>query len=465
MTRPRGLPTDAHVAVVGLGFGDEGKGATVDWLCATRPVSLVVRHNGGAQAAHNVVATEPGGPRHHCFHQFGSGTLAGVPTWLGPQVLVEPIALAAEAEALARHTRGSWGDPLDSLTVHPAARVTTPIHAAANRTREDRRGRRRHGSCGLGVGETVWQDLAHQRGARAGESVESLEVPADATTPALRAADCRDRAQLVRRLDGLARFYEPLLRGSAHGHPSVHELAVLYEEFGAAVRQADASHLAAAATRGPVVVEGAQGALLDEWFGFHPHTTWSTTTAQPARALLAAVGAAPPVVLGVTRAYHTRHGAGPFVSEEPALAGLLPESHNGTGDYQGHWRVGHLDLVALRYGAALVRPDAIALTHLDALSRLGPALHVVDRYAGMRQLPVPSERDLAQQARLTHQLLRTRPVTRPAQVEEIVGLVEQACGASVFVTSAGPDRADRVELRSSAAGPAGTHCGSSRRSA
>jgi adenylosuccinate synthase len=346
--------------------------------------------------------------------------------------------------------------------------VTTAIHVAANRTREDRRGAGGHGSCGLGVGETVWHDLAHQRGARAGERVENLIAPADVTTPALRVADCRDRARLVRRLDGLARSYAPLLRGSPHGHPTVAELAVLYEEFAAAVAQADERHLAAATTRGPVVFEGAQGALLDEWFGFHPHTTWSTTTAEPARRLLAAVGAAPPVVLGVTRAYHTRHGAGPFVAEQPALADALPEVHNGAGDYQGGWRVGHLDLVALRYGAALVRPDAVALTHLDAVDRLGPALQVVDGYRlGRRRtgqlgrrithrLPVPARPDLARQGRLTARLFGATPVTRRVSADGLIRLVEEACGAAVLVTADGPTRADRVGSWSAhgGAGPA-----------
>lgn len=456
-----GPPSDTHVgthiAVVGLGFGDEGKGATVDWLSATREVALVVRYNGGAQAAHNVVGggrpTAP--PRHHCFRQFGSGTLAGVPTWLGPQVLVEPIALAAEAEALEGL---GVADPFSALAIHPAARVTTPIHVAANRAREDRRGRHRHGSCGLGIGETVWQDLAHQRGARAGQLVENLSAPSDATTPALRVADCRDRATLVRRLDGLARFYAPLLHGSAHQHPSVTELAVLYQEFAAAVRQADEAHLRAATQRGSVVFEGAQGALLDEWHGFHPHTTWSTTTAEPARRLLAAVGAPPPVVLGVTRAYHTRHGAGPFPSEDAALGDVLSEAHNDTGDYQGRWRVGHLDLVALRHGATLVRPDALAVTHLDAPARLGSALRVVDGYrfaasaAGMprphlvRRLPVRRRPDLARQARLTAALNTVTPVSRAVAPGDVLDLIRMATGAPVLVTSAGPDRSDRVDI-------------------
>ena len=80
-----------HVAVVDLGYGDAGKGTVVDALCAAGPVTAVIRFNGGAQAAHNVVTA---GGRHHTFAQFGSGTLQGVPTHLSRFVVVDPLALA-----------------------------------------------------------------------------------------------------------------------------------------------------------------------------------------------------------------------------------------------------------------------------------------------------------------------------------------------------------------------------------
>lgn len=88
---------DRDIVVVDLGFGDAGKGATVDWLCSPQAdldVAAVVRFNGGAQAAHNVV----NGERHHTFSQFGSGTLNGIPTFLSKFVLVEPISLARKRE-------------------------------------------------------------------------------------------------------------------------------------------------------------------------------------------------------------------------------------------------------------------------------------------------------------------------------------------------------------------------------
>ena len=109
-----------HVAVVDLGYGDAGKGTVVDALCAAGPVHAVLRFNGGAQAAHNVV-TETG--RHHTFAQFGSGTLRGVPTHLTRFVVVDPLALAAEAACL--------GNPFPLLTVDGDALLATPWQRAA----------------------------------------------------------------------------------------------------------------------------------------------------------------------------------------------------------------------------------------------------------------------------------------------------------------------------------------------
>ncbi|AXB44719.1 adenylosuccinate synthetase [Amycolatopsis albispora] len=341
---------NGHVVVVGLGFGDEGKGAVVDALCADRPTTAVVRFNGGAQAAHNVVAEG----RHHTFSQFGAGTFAGVPTHLSRFVLVEPFALATEARQLEA---AGVRNPLALLSVDGDALLTTPFHIHANRAREDARGNERHGSCGKGIGETVWYSLL--AGASPGEVVEGQEVlgePGSAPT----VADCTRPAVLRRKLDALARFYAPL----ASPRHSVDELVALYRDFAGAVRITDGGETGRLADAGRVVFEGAQGVLLDQHHGFHPHTTWSTTTPHNARELL---GGRPHTVLGVTRTYHTRHGAGPFPTEDAALLGRFPEVHNGLGRYQGAWRVGHLDATLLDYAiAACDGVDALAVTHLDA---------------------------------------------------------------------------------------------------
>src|SRR5215210_8082512 len=119
------------IVLVGLGYGDEGKGAWTDFLARTEPVHTVVRFNGGAQAGHNVVA--PDG-RHHTFAQFGSGTLVrGVNTHLSRFMLVNPLGLLREdAELRALGVT----DALARLSIDREALVTTPFQVAANRLRE-----------------------------------------------------------------------------------------------------------------------------------------------------------------------------------------------------------------------------------------------------------------------------------------------------------------------------------------
>ncbi|HEX7304253.1 adenylosuccinate synthetase [Lentzea sp.] len=339
-----------HVIVVGLGFGDEGKGAVVDALCADGPVSAVVRFNGGAQAAHNVVVDG----RHHTFSQFGSGTLAGVPTWLSRFVLVEPIALATESRELEAI---GVADPLSLLSVDAGALLTTPFHVAANRARENARGADRHGSCGKGIGETVWYGLLD--GHKLGDVVEEQEVLGE-PGPAPTVGDCLDPRALRRKLDALARFYEPLIGAG----PEVDGLVELYRAFADAVRITTGDEAGRLADSGRLVFEGAQGVLLDETYGFHPHTTWSTVVPRNARELLQGRSAR---VLGVTRTYQTRHGAGPLPTEDPAVLARFPERHNGTGEFQGAWRAGHLDADLLRYSVDCCGGiDGLAVTHLDA---------------------------------------------------------------------------------------------------
>lgn len=380
-----------HVIVVGLGFGDEGKGATVDALCADGSVSTVVRFNGGAQAAHNVIADG----RHHTFSQFGSGTLAGVPTLLSRHVLVEPIALATESRELEAL---GVADPLSLMSIDAQALLTTPFHVAANRARENARGKDRHGSCGKGIGETVWYGLLE--GTTRGVVVEGQEVIGE-PGPAPVVGDCLDPTTLRRKLDALARFYEPLIGDGI----SVDELVMLYRSFADAVRITtdDVGRLADA---GRLVFEGAQGVLLDETYGFHPHTTWSTTTPRNAKALL---GGRKARVIGVTRTYQTRHGAGPLPTEDQAVLGRFPEAHNGTGEFQGAWRAGHLDAKLLRYSVDCCGGiDGLAVTHLDARGLKVAAGSSLD------DLPDP------------------------------VAYLEDLLDVDVLVTGAGPARADYV---------------------
>ncbi len=394
-----------HLAVVDLGYGDAGKGTVVDAVCAAAPITAVIRFNGGAQAAHNVVT--PAG-RHHTFAQFGSGTFHGVPTHLSRFVVVDPLALAAEAASL--------GNPFHLLTVDGDALLVTPWHRAANRLRERARGTARHGSCGMGIGQTMEYALSN---------VDAPRV-ADVLSPA------RLRARLAAVRDALG----PL------DAPPLEDVMDAFLAFGRAVSIVDSSFADRLLARGRCVFEGAQGVLLDEWRGWHPYTTWSTTTFANVAALCPSVER-----LGVVRTYTTRHGAGPLVTEAPLD---LPEAHNGVGEWQGAFRVGHFDAVAHRYAVEVAGGvDGLAVTHLDAPSR-APGLRICTSYdldgARWAQIRPGPARDLAYQAALTTLLARARPgdLERP---DDWAARIGDLLNAPVLLESHGPRTTDKRLLQ------------------
>lgn len=412
-----------HVIVADLGYGDAGKGTVVDWLCSPDgggPVHTVVRFNGGAQAGHNVVTADG---RHHTFAQFGSGTFTpGVRTHLSRFVLVDPLALAAEAAHL---TSVGVHDALARLTVDRDALLVTPYHQAANRARELARGKDRHGSCGMGIGEAASYAQSH---------------PADAP----KVSDCAAPRALARKLAILRDWLTSELGELVV--PDSADLCDAYRAFAATVPLVDSGYLRRLLRAGRAVFEGAQGILLDEWHGFHPYTTWSTTTFDNAETLLAEAGKSA-IRLGVTRCYMTRHGPGPFVTEDPTLE--LAEPHNRRGTWQGPFRTGHLDALALRYAAAVTGGvDAVALTHLDAAARHPLLLcrsYQIDGHRLDQIVPGP-RRDLGRQEQLTGMLLRARPIYEdpggdwPAIAAELLN-------APLALTSYGPAITGKRVLR------------------
>ncbi len=148
------MSTPRLVSLLGLGFGDCGKGMFTDALCRRWPVHTVVRFNGGAQDGHNVMLPDR---RQHTFSQFSSGSFVpGVATVLAYPVLVHPSALLVEHTHLQRIVDG---DVLERLLIDSRCRINTPFHQAAGRLRELQRGVKSHGTCGVGVGETVRHSL------------------------------------------------------------------------------------------------------------------------------------------------------------------------------------------------------------------------------------------------------------------------------------------------------------------
>ncbi|MBX3015725.1 MAG: adenylosuccinate synthetase [Caldilineaceae bacterium] len=434
------------ILTVDLGFGDAGKGSIVDFLTRTHGAHTVVRYNGGAQAGHRVVALVGDRELDHVFSQFGAGTLAGAATHLSRFMLLEPLAMLAEEVHLQ-----SLGvtDAFRRTTIDSQALVITPFQRAVNRLRELARGADRHGSCGMGIGETMVDRLAY------GEQV-------------LVAGDLQKRDRLFAKLAFLREVNVqkvvtllPKLATLEQAHPELDLLLdpawadwlmSAYGEFMAQAQLVPNAYLATLLARpGTVVFEGAQGVLLDEWVGFHPHTTWSTTTLANAEQLLAEANYQGRVTrMGLTRAYATRHGAGPLVTEEPALTQALPDACNHFGAWQQGFRVGWLDLVLLRYACAVVGPlDSLAVTCLDRLAEwplLQLCTHYADKQERLTHLPLaPSARDLAHQAHLTATLARCRPCYRT--ISSPLALVEQLTtelAVPIGLISQGP-RADQKQ--------------------
>jgi adenylosuccinate synthase len=348
--------------VVGLGFGDEGKGGVVDFLARHHPCATVVRHNGGAQALHHVVSTAGV----HGFAQFGSGSFVPTTrTHLSRFMLVNPLNMLPEAEHL--RVLGVT-DIFERTTVDPRAQIITPYHRSLNRLRELSRGADRHGSCGQGIGEAVSDRLI--RG-------DDVPLMGDFSRPAMLIEKLRATQETCAR----AGYELEVPDETTVGRELVALEVSPLEVFGALARVPTLKHAHDEALAGDLIFEGAQGVLLDEDYGFTPHVTWSRTTDVNARTLLTEADYAGEIqCLGVIRSYLTRHGPGPFETEVandrswPQGRELLelPEEHNGHGVWQGAWRVGWLDTVVLNYAIeGCEHIDGLAMTHLDRVPAAG----------------------------------------------------------------------------------------------
>jgi len=427
------------VVVVDLGFGDAGKGTITDFLVRDRSARAVVRFNGGAQAGHTVV-THDG--RSHTFSQIGAGAFVpGTRTHLAEPFVLDPGALLLEAQRLESLGVAA---PLDVLTIDARARVITPFHLAANHLREAARGAAHHGTCGVGFGETVADALV------AGED-------------AVRASDLGDRGRLRKK----AKWAQERLRASlASACPSPWQRVLdddgalldrWVEQAGPAARCVSDEGFGAILASGPVIFEGAQGILLDETFGFHPHTTWSDCTPRGALALLAEHGITREAVaiLGVSRSYATRHGAGPFPSEDVSMQRGRPEPHNTNDGAQGAFRVGALDHVLLRYAVSVAGPlDGLAITHLDRPltppvvayeDARDPNLFVHD---AMHAIGLRSG-DLEHQTRLGEALSAARPRYGELRAPELRAAdwraaIQEALSLPIVLTSSGPTASEKA---------------------
>ncbi|WP_457423824.1 adenylosuccinate synthetase [Roseateles sp. P5_E7] len=357
------------IALVDLGFGDAGKGKFVDAWVRASGAHTVVRFNGGAQAGHNVVL--PDG-RHHTFSQWGAGSFVpGVATVLAEPVVVHPGALLQEARALiALGVQDAWA----RLLIDARCRVTTPFLQAAGRLREWARGAAAHGSCGVGFGETVALSL---------DRPELGLRYADLAQPARALARLRDQQAWLR-----SQWPQPPCPPAQGDWAALHDdglaerwLVQAHEAWRLAPGRSPEAIAQRLNQPGSVVLEGAQGVLLDEDHGFHPHTTWSRVTPAAAQDVLADLGLGSPLRrYGIVRSYLTRHGAGPLPTWDADLD-RLPEPHNRDDGWQGRFRRGHPDGLLLHHAATACGPlDGLLVSHLDALLNVPAGLRWCSGY-------------------------------------------------------------------------------------
>jgi adenylosuccinate synthase len=316
-------------AVIGAGYGDEGKGLVTDMLAATMPRSVVVRSNGGAQAGHTVVA--PGGTR-HVFHHIGSGALAGAPSHLSAHFVAHPMLLLDEWKQLA-----DLGANVQ-ISSDPRAIVTTPFDMMINQALEMARGTARHGSCGLGFGETVERNL------RPEFTIRTRDLYRSDLTAKLRSIWRDWLPQRLQQL-GLAALPESMT-DSLDMECIIDRFAADCEAYLERVTLWPDSRIV---EKGEVIFEGAQGLMIDQDYGVFPHVTRSNTGLKNMLTIAAEAGITELDAVYVTRCYATRHGAGPLAHETERLDGIaVYDPTNAPNDWQGTLRLAPLDTDTLR---------------------------------------------------------------------------------------------------------------------
>jgi adenylosuccinate synthase len=299
--------------VIGLGFGDEGKGITTDFLAQQNPQSVVIRCSGGQQAAHTVMIED----KKHIHSSFASGALRGLPSYFTEHCTIHPVFLLNERKELTEKNGNT------ELHIHPLAKVTTPFDVWQNRTNVKNL---EHGTCGKGIGATMKRQ----------ESPYKL-FAADLIGP---------RGMLIEKLKGIAYYY---------GFMNDNQLKEALQDFLNAVDQIDwkiegYNYLNSFEN---LIFEGSQGILLDMDHGVFPNVTYAHTTSKNAYEVCRLLKIEDIEMYYVTRIYSTRHGSGWMSNEKELLLKNNEEETCVFNDYQKELRFGDLDYDLLNYALLL----------------------------------------------------------------------------------------------------------------
>jgi len=399
--------------VVGLQWGDEGKGKVVDYLAGD--YDAVARYNGGSNAGHTVVI----GGRKHTFHLIPSGALKGKELLIGAGVVVDPVVMAEELALLPDGVRRR-------LTVDGRCSLVSPMDKELDAVIEGMRGDSAIGTTRRGIGPSY----------------------------AIRALRLSPRvSDLLGGFDfgPLMRFYRKLSVDAAGLLAWAEDSKALLMglEGNASSRVAEVNEKG-----GSVIFEGSQGTLLDILHGSYPYVTSTHTTAGYISAAMGLPPSSAGKALGVTKCYTTRVGGGPFPTE---LKGTLAEKVRSLGNEFGATtgrprRVGWLDLVALKYAVALNGADDIAISKLDVLSQVKDfKVCVAYRYQGSESTDFQSSLGHLDSVVPVYET----PVSLhgakfdsglPAEGKKFVDYLEKELDVRVSIVSHGEERSKTIEL-------------------
>jgi len=428
----------ANVTVIGAQWGDEGKGKIVDWLASR--ADMVVRFQGGHNAGHTLVVDG----QTYKLSLLPSGIVTGTPSVIGNGVVLDPWALQSEIERI--RAQGVKVTP-DLLMVAETCPLILPIHRDLDALREDASGAGKIGTTRRGIGP-AYEDKVGRR--------------------AIRLCDLAHLDDLEPMLDRLCAHHDALRAG--FGEPPVDrqrlrndlaEIAEIVLPFARPVWR----DLDSAMKRGKrILFEGAQGVLLDVDHGTYPFVTSSNTVAGTTASGSGVGPHAAGFVLGITKAYTTRVGSGPFPTEQDNDVGrTLGERGREFGTVTGRQRrCGWFDAVLVRQAVALGGITGIALTKLDVLD----TLETVKVCTGYRldgkkldYLP-PHPADQARVEPLYEQVKGWCESTQgarswadlPARAIKYVRRVEELIRCPVALVSTSPEREDTILVRDPFAG-------------
>ncbi len=391
--------------LVGLQWGDEGKGKVIDALTESYP--HVVRSQGGHNAGHTVVV----GDQQHSFHLIPSAILhRHVKCYIGAGVVLDPLHLWKEIQK-------NGMDILDRLLISPYTHVILPRHVTQDQNLEKERGQNKLGTTGRGIGPSYTEKAARH---------------------GLKLIELYDQA-IARPFFDNDDLYHQYLSAALHFKKCIVPVETLL--FEALERNEN------------ILLEGAQGTLLDVQFGTYPYVTSSQTTSA---GICAGAGIGPSKVkkvLGVLKAYQTRVGSGPFPTElSDDDKQLFPDNHTmrEVGTTTGRFRrIGWLDLVLAKQACMINGVDEIAITKLDILSKLEQIPVCVDYLPTEEPEMILSSRRLFQEAKPIYHTLAgwNQDVSHarhfhelPTQLRAYLQFIEDYLKVPIKYISVGPAR-------------------------